>query len=1131
MGKGMKKFSMIAMLAGVLFVVSAVQSFAAGTATVSLFREAPKVDGRIAPGEWDGAVRIMGFLGLGKGPLRDKMSASWVGYTEERLYIAVAGELPPDGKLAAMEKASQVSRRDTLYGAGGIELWIDANRWRRQDTKSSLPFVQFIGNATGAIFDKKYGIPSSPPDLAWNGDWEFENGIYDTTDEDSPIQSETGIWVTEVSISFEELGMDDNPVGKTIGVMVGRNWKRNRGGQMSWFLHRGAYSQWASYPRIKLSGNDPSVQIMSLGEELFKSHLELSMRIFNPADEPREVRVEAAATSSDMPGKRDKTNLKLAPNAHTTYEFEVDTFHEQAKHKLHLVVKDPASDAEYLNYTMPWQRPKREKWDRSKIGPQPQKAVRLRYYPSYGFFRIRVDTRELGEEGENIQSGEVTLLGPDGSTVLTEALNWDSLPAKHRIEVGTKIDPGKYTARIQLEGYGEAFERTFTRRYFEWEGNRLGITNEVYEPFEPVRQEGDRVSVVMREYNQKGLGLWTSVRAHGNKAGSPMRELLATPIRVKVNDGAVLGGEGEFTEHNNQRVVYAGKAMHPAVSVETRCVTFYDGAMKVNMTLDTGEKAEKLQRLWIDIPIREDMAPLFHATTTGLRNNPAGTVPAGEGQVWNSKKLASSGWYGNFKPYLWVGAEERGICWFADNDKNWELNVSARNPEESAPCQELIRRDGQVVIRVNIIQKPVTITEPREIVFGLMASPGKPMPRNWRNIFFRDRPKNARTIHWMAAQYWGSPSVMYSKLPIDQDTSVLSKLQEVRLGGGGQGQFLKAWANEHLQGDISDKTYKSKKQIIGLLKHALRISSSAQDYLTAYWEEFHVTHAYHPESAVFGGEWGRHNYPDSYIDFAVWCGAEFLRRGIGLYFDNSFPKRGTDPVTTEAYELPNGFIQPSANMWRHREYLRRIWVLHQQLPPESTKPIMMLHMTNTHVIPYMVFNQSNLDLEWLYGAGSAQSKYPADLLRAESIGLQSGNIPTSLAKGSHRTRFGALMVHEIRAENFKASGQTLLSELADFGYTHPEATIFNYWDADPPMTPSDPKCKWLLVKHHGELMVLFCTWNPDNNEVRVSIDTDALGLQPEEAKNVEQEDELRDIQNGKFSFTMPGHGVRVFHIK
>ena len=62
-------------------------------------------------------------------------------------------------------------------------------------------------------------------------------------------------------------------------------------------------------------------------------------------------------------------------------------------------------------------------------------------------------------------------------------------------------------------------------------------------------------------------------------------------------------------------------------------------------------------------------------------------------------------------------------------------------------------------------------------------------------------------------------------------------------------------------------------------------------------------------------------------------------------------------------------------------------------------PLMMFHMTNTHILPYMGWGESNLDLEWQDNETlPSQAKFPHALLRAESLGRQTGNIPVVLAR-------------------------------------------------------------------------------------------------------------------------------------
>ena len=116
------------------------------------------------------------------------------------------------------------------------------------------------------------------------------------------------------------------------------------------------------------------------------------------------------------------------------------------------------------------------------------------------------------------------------------------------------------------------------------------------------------------------------------------------------------------------------------------------------------------------------------------------------------------------------------------------------------------------------------------------------------------------------------------------------------------------------------------------------------DFLNVYWEEFFGVSRNHPETGIFRDEWdggfgkvvfrpaGR-----SYVDFQCWYGAEFIRRGIGLYYDNTFPKAAWNPGTTTAYRHADGTIHPTARMWWHRDYLRRIWTLHQQMAPAEAR--------------------------------------------------------------------------------------------------------------------------------------------------------------------------------------------------
>jgi hypothetical protein len=198
-------------------------------------------------------------------------------------------------------------------------------------------------------------------------------------------------------------------------------------------------------------------------------------------------------------------------------------------------------------------------------------------------------------------------------------------------------------------------------------------------------------------------------------------------------------------------------------------------------------------------------------------------------------------------------------------------------------------------------------------------------------------------------------------------------------------------------------------------------------------------------------------------------------------------------------------------------------------------------MTNTHIVPYMVWNHSNLDLEWFYGPEPQQSKYDHALLRAQAIGRQTGNIPLVLARVENakskqqkafaqRTQFGTMMVHEIRPQAHQP--WELYNLVYEFGYGADNCRVFNYWDAEPPLQISDEDVKWLLLARGGKAMLIVCTWNPGKAAVTASLDSGRLGFTPTRLGNAEEPDApSQTVRDGEFTIDLEGHGVRVLVIE
>ena len=119
---------------------------------------------------------------------------------------------------------------------------------------------------------------------------------------------------------------------------------------------------------------------------------------------------------------------------------------------------------------------------------------------------------------------------------------------------------------ISAVGTDQFVTRKFVRRVFRWEGNRLGVTDTVYPPFEPVAVAGREVRVVGRSYTMNDFGLPDRVRSQGH-------DLLAAPIRLRYQttdgEGVWTGGSGKFARQDVQAAVFKGRAESPAVTVRT----------------------------------------------------------------------------------------------------------------------------------------------------------------------------------------------------------------------------------------------------------------------------------------------------------------------------------------------------------------------------------------------------------------------------------------------------------------------------------------------------------------------------------------------------------------------------------
>ena len=655
---------------------------------------------------------------------------------------------------------------------------------------------------------------------------------------------------------------------------------------------------------------------------------------------------------------------------------------------------------------------------------------------------------------------------------------------------------------------GEDFE--FLHRVFPWENNTLGLTDEVFPPFTPVQVRGPQIGVVSRTMTMNGFGLWDEVTALGHP-------LLAAPMVIRFETAGGVGtwkkSGGKFVEQQPKRAVFAASAEADAVKLSARSTMEIDGCMRVELTLAPGAKPAEIKKLWIEIPLRDAEVPLMHTIGDGLRHNFSGATPAGQGTVWDGTKVArTERWRNAFVPYVWLGGAERGLAFFAENDKGW---FTEKNKSKT-PTHELIREGERLTLRVYLINQPVTITAPSELVFGLQASPTKPMPADWRK-------KLPHAPGGLAVVPFGGIQCA-SQGPFADDWSIVEKVLEPRRGL----PFDHAWASNYVAQFHPPKVHNESDWTYYLNHFAQRAKDVGPNRpLAVYQEEMRAAHS-RPEWIVFQDEWkttdgpaprtspdgldlrGGHrsfcgiseiNFTRSYADFGTWMAREWLQRGVSLYWDNTYLYPSYNTRGTAAYRTEDGEIQPALTIWNVRDYHQRVWHVLQQCRRNRPEPLeWTLHMTNTEMLPVHTWGTVQLDHEL-----AVKHPFTPEWLRTETIGRQVGNLPLSLYEvygrdnelikklpkaQAERIEWGLRAVHEIQRSGPPEK------VLTSFGYGEDAVTVHNYWADQPVLQVTPASMKWLALAKPatGEMLLVLTSWSEEPANAEVRVDFKAAGL-------------------------------------
>lgn len=1131
-------------------VFAALSSFAADIYTIPKTQRPPTADGVITSGEYRGAMTFTGaadwrgaYIAKKKAVVDSRKTECAVTWDENAIRIAVRSQTAPGGKLKT------VGPNEAILHADSLEFWFNPPKAARVAEFARFGQFQLMVDSTGRTYARQhnpgYGLPARK--------WKIEGvKVANCVHGD--------IWDCEIEIPATVFGAERIEAGDW-GAVLGRNFRTGRSSQATYtpFNALGGYAVVAEYPVLRLvdSGRaEPfggEAQLMKRGVRLnIPCNITVKTRVPGPVAANKYRRFFATRcvpegylgvqqnaahdgrqnlllfwhvlktkefrnfTSARVPAPGEETVLSV-----NVCEKELEVFFDGER--LGRVVApepiDPAvlgelflgggtDDAEILSCRVA-DRPLSPEEIKADAQGDRALAGTLKWYPSEMLIAAQLTfPEEIMKKGEprlevtdssGASLGTWTLPRP-GSFVVTgrEGRRMVTVHDKIRLAgANVRLRSGRYRAVLTAgEPRKEVIVKDFVYTDYPWFKSAVGRDDIVLPGFEPVKVDGCRLSCVSRVYEIGANGLPAKIHSLG-------KQILAAPVSLTCEKG---GKKIVFAQGGAYKVGKTGDTFAEYESLgrylEIKGRLEQDGLLKLDLTLP---RTPGVDRLYLDIPVKKEFAKLYHASGEGMRSNPAGFIPAGEGRVFGSRSIPQSH-VDNFIPYCWVGSDDRGICYAADVDRGWQ-HCAERD------AVEILRGgDGTVTIRLNLLNA-ARAGAGRKITVALQASPVKPMPEGWRgwaDTYF-DYPCTRAMRNLASNPTWGCYIVGMARYPTFMDFEHVRKLAETVRTGVIDEEYKKKWIArcEEAMKSVPEKVRWLK------LKNPKAAYKTLRDHVNA---EFHYARQLHgkPKPVLYyytcnadpctglyeletmADEWGNYTAVyGSHQDYAVYYLDKMLEAGMtGVYNDNAFFRCNYDWVTGDAWIDDKGNVHPSFSLWALREHTRRQVVT---MVKRGLDPWLTIHHTNANILPALGFATNTMGMEWKYGSSEYQDRYTPDYIRTVNQGLQGGFFPTSLEgifdvktpdqrKRISRTMFAALLPHEVRPTlqyscDWKGY-QTIMTRLAEFGFASKDCEYTAYWDERNPLVRRDDVLT-SVYRRGGKLMCVIGSWAADDIDLEL----------------------------------------------
>ncbi|MBT3291380.1 MAG: hypothetical protein HN380_28815, partial [Victivallales bacterium] len=310
---------------------------------------------------------------------------------------------------------------------------------------------------------------------------------------------------------------------------------------------------------------------------------------------------------------------------------------------------------------------------------------------------VKCHYRRLINAREGIQKVSVALASPTGAAISNMAIRSDK---EFNFPLPKNLQAGEYALLLQADG--ETVNRQ-TFRYFgdqPWQKPQYDRAV-VVPPFGKLSVDPRKQTATLfgRVYQFASGPLPDQVASKGEA-------LLRGPIALHVGGSPLVASEFAIRQTSPVRGEFSATLSNAEGAAAVKGWVENDGVVWYEMEL-TARKAGAVE---LTIPNALGRGEIYHASAGGF-----GASGGTTGTVAGQRRF-------QFYPSFWVGDRERGLLFFAESDNGWQAS--------SKPIT-LTAQDGKAATLSIRFADMLPVEGKLSLRFGLMATPVKPLPRNY----------------------------------------------------------------------------------------------------------------------------------------------------------------------------------------------------------------------------------------------------------------------------------------------------------------------------------------------------------------------------------------------------------------